>query len=448
MGSSPPHLEIRTLGGVAALRAGSRLSVGGAQTRLLLAFLVYARGREIARDDLVEAVWGRRPPARADVGLRALLSKLRAVLGVSLLEGRLPAPVALPDGVSVDLAAIESLTARAESALATGEDDRAVERARAALALDHGPFAAGLEADWLDDARREQHSVRERALEVAARAALSAEDPEAKLFGAWAARELCAQQPYSESAHLILMCLLAADGDRAQALALYDRLRRRLRDELGLIPAAEIRELHRRLLVSDDGGPPADALPRQRLDAPSSADLTFALRAAGRWHDADSPSELAAAAITDLHRLVACDGVGWNDVDLTASTVEFLTSPSDYDLGSPETLDRLIHQNPIVANADRARHGATMFSDFTSVRQYHHLEIYHDLYRPLGVEDQLAVLLAVSPRRIIGIAFNRDRRSFTDRDRTLLQLLRPHLIAAHRNLQLRAPAEAPSSAGP
>lgn len=39
---------------------------------------------------------------------------------------------------------------------------------------------------------------------------------------------------------------------------------------------------------------------------------------------------------------------------------------------------------------------------------------------------------------MIGVAFNRDRRSFTERDRTLLNLLRPHLASAHANLQARA----------
>lgn len=41
---------------------------------------------------------------------------------------------------------------------------------------------------------------------------------------------------------------LAARGNAAEALLVYDTLRRRLRDELGAAPSAETQALHRRLL--------------------------------------------------------------------------------------------------------------------------------------------------------------------------------------------------------
>jgi len=46
----------------------------------------------------------------------------------------------------------------------------------------------------------------------------------------------------------MLMQVLAARGDTAAALAVYDRLRRAVRDELGVDPGPEVRRLHRRLL--------------------------------------------------------------------------------------------------------------------------------------------------------------------------------------------------------
>jgi DNA-binding CsgD family transcriptional regulator len=38
---------------------------------------------------------------------------------------------------------------------------------------------------------------------------------------------------------------------------------------------------------------------------------------------------------------------------------------------------------------------------------------------------------------VIGVAMNRDRRSFSERDRALLELLRPHLTHAHARLHQR-----------
>ncbi len=41
---------------------------------------------------------------------------------------------------------------------------------------------------------------------------------------------------------------LAGRGNAAEALLVYDDLRRRLRDELGTAPSPQTQELHRRLL--------------------------------------------------------------------------------------------------------------------------------------------------------------------------------------------------------
>jgi len=45
------------------------------------------------------------------------------------------------------------------------------------------------------------------------------------------------------------MSALAAEGNQAEALVVYDGLRRLLREELGTAPSAPTQELHRRLLA-------------------------------------------------------------------------------------------------------------------------------------------------------------------------------------------------------
>lgn len=50
----------------------------------------------------------------------------------------------------------------------------------------------------------------------------------------------------------------------------------------------------------------------------------------------------------------------------------------------------------------------------------------------LGAEDQIA--FGLPGPMVIGIAMNRDRRDFSERDRALLDLLRPHLAQAHRRI--------------
>jgi len=47
---------------------------------------------------------------------------------------------------------------------------------------------------------------------------------------------------------VLLMEILVARGNGAEALRVYDELRTRLRDELGATPAPELRELQAQLL--------------------------------------------------------------------------------------------------------------------------------------------------------------------------------------------------------
>jgi DNA-binding SARP family transcriptional activator len=55
--------------------------------------------------------------------------------------------------------------------------------------------------------------------------------------------------PYRESGYRLLMHVHAERGNRAEGLLVYDDLRRRLRDDLGVAPSGETQELHRALLA-------------------------------------------------------------------------------------------------------------------------------------------------------------------------------------------------------
>ncbi len=61
-------------------------------------------------------------------------------------------------------------------------------------------------------------------------------------------RSLVRLEPFRESGYRILMEALAAEGNGAEALRVYDDLRRLLRDELGTAPSAATQALYRRLL--------------------------------------------------------------------------------------------------------------------------------------------------------------------------------------------------------
>ena len=207
----------------------------GRQGRLLFAYLALNRERPVRRDELVDAVWDDHPPGAPDAGLAALLTRVRRALGPDAVEGRSHLQLALP-GVWLDVDAARAAAAEAEAALAAGDARRAAEQARAALALFERPLLPDLAGRWVDEQRTALDGLRSDALETLARAALRlgpAELPAADR----AARALIQREPYRESGYGVLMEVLAARGNVAEALRVFDRLRVLLRDELGATPA-------------------------------------------------------------------------------------------------------------------------------------------------------------------------------------------------------------------
>lgn len=95
---------------------------------------------------------------------------------------------------------------------------------------------------------------------------------------------------------------------------------------------------------------------------------------------------------------------------------------------------RYAHQNPLVQHFTNRGAGAAMrFSDLIDRRQLHQLELYREVYLPLGAEFQIAITLPSATSRLLGIALTRGKRDFTNAERDLLNLCRPYLIQAYRN---------------
>jgi DNA-binding CsgD family transcriptional regulator len=76
---------------------------------------------------------------------------------------------------------------------------------------------------------------------------------------------------------------------------------------------------------------------------------------------------------------------------------------------------------------------ALAISDFLSVERFERTELYADYYRGIDATDQLSVS-SKQPGFMLAFVVNRDQRSFNTRDRSMLELIRPHLEQAYRHL--------------
>ena len=241
--------RIQLCGRLAVQLAGRELteSLPGGQARVLFTFLVMSRALPARRDELIEALWPWRAPAGADPSLSALLSRLRAVLGADVLTGRFEIRMRLPRDTWVDFEAAEEAIHRAESAVAQGDWSRGWGPSLVALFTARRGFLAGEDLPWAEEYRRRLEAIRCSALECYAAVALGVGGTELAP-GERVARELVVVEPFHERAHALLMEILVARGNAAEALRVYEGLRKRLRDELGATPAPELRALRERLL--------------------------------------------------------------------------------------------------------------------------------------------------------------------------------------------------------
>ncbi len=266
-GSSAPDLaetlspvRIRLCGRMAVEIGGREVVLRGRQARLLVAYLAWNRRRPVARDELLELLWPDRPPADPDEVLNAVLSKLRSALGPGTLAGRRELALALPDDAWIDVEAAAADVDRAETAFGQANWAEACRAGHDALDATTGAFLLAHDHPWVEARRRDVEELRLRTFECMGAAGL-------ELGGSGigaaerAARAIVAAAPFRESGHRVLMEALAARGDAAEALGVYEELRVRLRDELGATPGAAVRELHERLLAAGDEDPAPPASP-------------------------------------------------------------------------------------------------------------------------------------------------------------------------------------------
>ena len=158
-------------------------------------------------------------------------------------------------------------------------------------------------------------------------------------------------------------------------------------------------------------------------------DLTFEVS----W--AEDRADFRMAVARGVGKLVGADLSSYTEVELkSGQAFAVMDHPVADGDEIAANLGRLAHEHPLVV---RECEQAETISDYYSARRFHSLELYHDVYRRLGAEDQIAINLPAVPGVAIGVALNRSRRSIGVHERELLDLLRPLLVKAHRRVLAR-----------
>ena len=151
------------------------------------------------------------------------------------------------------------------------------------------------------------------------------------------------------------------------------------------------------------------------------------------------PGHFAAEVLTSLASLVDCDQLSYLDMDIATCTtfmldecegdrVSYLAQPST---NQDEVFFRHYAAAPSCSYPTRTgdHRTVTMRSDFMTDREWLQSPMYLDFLAEHGVHSELMCPLPSTGTRTRRLLFFRTgRQDFTERDRSVLVLLRPHLV--------------------
>ncbi|WP_449348955.1 BTAD domain-containing putative transcriptional regulator, partial [Streptomyces shaanxiensis] len=271
--------EFGILGPLRVLRSGAALPLGGPRQRAVLALLVVELNQAVPTDRLIDEVWDGDPPDGAVTSVQTYVFHLRRMLEPERARGA-PAEVLVSRNhgyllkagpLATDAARFEAGLRDGREALDAGRYAEAGRTLRSALALWRG---AVLE-DLGDHGFVQREAGRLAELRLAAlEARVEADLALGRHTGVVGELEqLVAAHPLRERFSAQLMLALYRSGRQAEALACYQRLRERLRDELGLDPDESVRRVHQAILAHD----PTAASPRRTVPGPRRPRLPAAV---------------------------------------------------------------------------------------------------------------------------------------------------------------------------
>jgi DNA-binding CsgD family transcriptional regulator len=193
---------------------------------------------------------------------------------------------------------------------------------------------------------------------------------------------------------------------------------------------------------------------RAVVAAVRQSDLQAALDFLCEAEEVTGPEPFPTELLDRLRGLVPCDFLGYNEFDIVEQRVLFREGcASARAAQEPDTVDddvlwRACHRSPISSyHAQTGEFNAVKLSDFLSRRELHRNEYYVTMMRDWGLEHELVVGLPATLQHTKVFVLASQDRDFDERDRAVLDALRPHLSALYSAAAARRVATAITAGG-
>jgi DNA-binding SARP family transcriptional activator len=255
-------LRISVLGPLTVSLDGAFILLGPEMQRAVLGLLALNANTAVHRDVLIDALWGDDPPDTAVAMIQSYISRLRRLLsspqvgdGRSLITSGTSYQLCITAD-ELDQIEFARRATHAQEAHAAGEFDAACELYARALELWRGEPLADIKVLSSSPAVLDLGHQRAAIVLKYADAAFQA-GKHAQVLRPL--RALYHREPLNERAAAQLMIALAGSGCQADALSVFDEVRQRLDQQLGVYPCAELAQTQSMVLRQQITPVPASA---------------------------------------------------------------------------------------------------------------------------------------------------------------------------------------------
>jgi DNA-binding SARP family transcriptional activator len=249
-------LTINMLGPVVISRDSVRPLGADAWTtkraRDILCFIASRRHRRASKDTIIDTFWGEADFEAVEKNFHPTVSHIRKALNSNqplkqnfLLYRDGDYQLNSDFTYRIDIEDFDRLVAEGEAARRAGQHERSLQVYEEAIALYRGEFMQGSYDEWVEEQRSYYTEQTMRILEALAVAAQKAQEWPRSLR---LAQQILRNDPFREDIHCMIMRAYAGEGHRSSVKEQYETLRRLLRKELGVEPAAETQKLFRELM--------------------------------------------------------------------------------------------------------------------------------------------------------------------------------------------------------
>jgi DNA-binding SARP family transcriptional activator len=242
------EVRFEVLGPVRGWYGDTELDLGSPQQRAVLVMLLLARGRQVSLDGLIDGLWEGEVPRSAAGTVRTYVSRLRR--RVNSIQSIGDGYVLRLGSAVLDLDEFEQRLSEARMVRGLDAAARGARLLRDALGLWRGAALAGIPGPYADSRRVPLTELRLAATEEKLAVDIALGEHAAAIAEL---RALLAEHPFRERLTELLMLALYKSGRQADALYVFDSVRYRLVEELGIDPGPSLQTMRQRVLQADRG---------------------------------------------------------------------------------------------------------------------------------------------------------------------------------------------------